>query len=152
MKLSSPAFEHGARMDSKFTCQGDNISPPLKIEDVPEEAQSLVLICDDPDAATDPNGPGDTYDHWVLYNISPKVTEVPQDSSPASATQGLNGRHDLSWIGPCPPTGEHRYFFRLYALDTKLDLEEGADKEEVESALAGHVLAHTELIGTYEKA
>ncbi|MEX0668480.1 MAG: YbhB/YbcL family Raf kinase inhibitor-like protein [Candidatus Saccharimonadales bacterium] len=151
MQLHSPVFNHGERMDSRFTCQGDNISPPLEIVDVPEKAQSLVLICDDPDAATDPNGPGDIFDHWVLFNISPKINSIAENSTPPSATQGINSKHELGWVGPCPPTGEHRYFFRLYALDSKLDLEEGADKEEVESALAGHVLVHTELVGTYEK-
>lgn len=151
MQLTSPAFGHGETIDKIFTCDGANYNPPLEIHNVPEAAESLVLICDDPDAATDPNGPGHTYDHWVVWNIPPKTTEIAENSVPPFAIQGRNSSGENTYTGPCPPTGQHRYFFRLYALDTKLDLPESADKEDVESAVAGHVLSQTELIGTYQK-
>ncbi|MEX0748842.1 MAG: YbhB/YbcL family Raf kinase inhibitor-like protein [Candidatus Saccharimonadales bacterium] len=152
MKLSSPVFNDGETIDKLYTCEGSNHNPPLQISDAPTEAQSLVLICDDPDAATDPNGPGHTFDHWVVWNIPPTTTEIAEGSVPPFAVQGLNGRGEKAYTGPCPPTGEHRYFFRLYALDSKLDLPEDADKEDVEDALSGHVLTRTELVGTYQKA
>lgn len=152
MQLTSSAFGDGKPIPAKYTCQGDNVSPPLTITDVPTGAQSLVLICDDPDAATDPNGPGGTFDHWVIYDIAPDATEIAEDSIPPEGIQGVNGKSEARYTGPCPPTGQHRYFFKLYALDTALGLAPGATTEEVESALAGHVMAQTELIGTYEQS
>lgn len=152
MKLTSSAFSDSEAIDKAYTCQGANHNPPLSISEVPEGAQTLALIVDDPDAATDPNGPGHTYDHWVVWNISPKTTEIAENSTPSLAVEGLNGSGKPGYIGPCPPTGMHRYFFRLYALDTKLELPEDADKEDVEDAIGGHVLARTELIGTYQKS
>lgn len=152
MKLTSQAFEHNQPMPRHYTCQGDNVSPPLEISDVPEEAVSLALICDDPDAATDPDGPGHTYDHWVLWNIPPKMAAIAENASLQSAAIGQNSSGDNKYTGPCPPNGTHRYFFRLYALSTELELPDSADAEELEDALAGHVLARAELIGTYQKS
>ena len=126
----------------KYTCQGEDINPLLKIEGIPQETVSLVLINDDPDA------PGGTWDHWIVINIAPTQT-IAENSVPG--TQGKNswGRNDYG--GPCPPSGTHRYFFKLYALDTQLNLSEGASKKEVENAIKGHILEQTELIGLYEK-
>lgn len=151
MQLTSSAFEHNGAIPTKYTCQGDDINPPLHIHEVPDDAQSLVLICEDPDAATDPHGPGVIFDHWVLWNIPPRLGDIPENTTPQSATTGRNSGGQTAYMGPCPPTGNHRYFFRLYALDQELDMPEGSSKEDIERALAGHVLAHTELIGTYQK-
>lgn len=151
MRLASPVFEHEKNIPERYTCMGEDISPPLDINDIPSEAKSLVLICDDPDAATDPNGPGHDFDHWVLWNIHPRISSIHENSTPANAMVGENSAGKQGYMGPCPPTGEHRYFFKLYALDTELDLPEESDKEDVEDALAGHVIAQTELIGTYQK-
>ncbi len=151
MKLTSNAFADGETIDRIYTCQGANHNPPLSISEVPEKAQTLALIMDDPDAATDPNGPGHTYDHWVMWNIPPKTGDIAENSTPPFAIEGVNDSGEPGYIGPCPPTGTHRYFFRLYALDIKLDLPENADKEDLEDAVGGHVLAQTELVGTYQK-
>ena len=152
MKLTSQAFKHSQPIPRRYTCQGENISPPLEISDVPDEAVSLALICDDPDAATDPDGPGHTYDHWVLWNIPPKITAITEGGSLQSAITGQNSSGKNKYTGPCPPNGTHRYFFRLYALSSELQLPESADAEELEDALAGHVLSRAELIGTYQKS
>lgn len=142
MKLTSPAFANKTMIPKKYTCQGEDINPLLKIEGIPQETVSLVLINDDPDA------PGGTWDHWIVINIAPTQT-IAENSVPG--TQGKNswGRNDYG--GPCPPSGTHRYFFKLYALDTQLNLSEGASKKEVENAIKGHILEQTELIGLYEK-
>ncbi len=144
MKLKSSQFEQGESIPTKYTCDGEDISPPFSIENVPEGAESLTLIVDDPDA------PGQTWDHWVVWNISPDTESIPEDSVPG--TQGVNdfGKHDYG--GPCPPDGEHRYFFKLYALDTKLDLNENSKKSEVEDAMEGHVLEEDELMGVYARS
>lgn len=152
MKITSKAFANGGAIGQIYTCQGESHSPPLSISKVPEGAQTLALIMDDPDAATDPNGPGHTYDHWVVWNIPPRTTEIAENSCPPFAIEGLNGSGEPGYIGPCPPTGTHRYFFRLYALDTKLDLPGNADKEDVEDIIGGHVLARTEIVATYKKS
>ena len=142
MKLTSPAFANKTMIPKKYTCQGEDINPLLKIEGIPQETVSLVLINDDPDA------PGGTWDHWIVINIAPTQT-IAENSVPG--TQGKNswGRNDYG--GPCPPSGTHRYFFKLYALDTQLNLSEGASKKEVEDAIKGHILEQTELIGLYKK-
>lgn len=151
MQLTSSAFEHGQSIAPKYTCEGENLSPPLKIQNVPLGAKSLVLICDDPDAATDPHGPGHTFDHWLVWNIPPVAMTVAEGSVPRDAAEGKNSLGRKGYTGPCPPTGEHRYFSRLYAIDTELTLNEDNDKEALEAALAGHVLVQTELVGTYQK-
>lgn len=143
MEIASPAFVHNQSIPARFTCQGDDINPPLRIEDVPDQAESLVLIVDDPDA------PGRTWDHWIVYNIPADTRQIGEDSVPGE--QGTNswGRQDYG--GPCPPSGEHRYFFKLSALDTRLDCPPGVSKQELIEAMEGHLLGSCELIGLYKK-
>jgi len=145
LTLSSTAFEHEGTIPSKYTCDGEDINPPLKIEGVPEGTQSLTLIVDDPDA------PAGTWVHWILFGMSPEVTEIPENTVPESASEGVNSWDKHEYGGPCPPSGTHRYFFKLYALDTKLALAAGATKAELEQAMEGHILAETVLMGTYER-
>lgn len=153
MTLTSPAFEQGGQIPSQYTCEGDDISPPLTWDGVPEGTKSLVLIVDDPDAP-DPKAPKLVWVHWVVYNIPPHTKSLPEDTSSAGLspdiTIGMNDYKKTSYGGPCPPIGQHRYFHKLYALDTTLDLG-NATKPEVEQAMKGHVLASAELIGTYKK-
>ena len=143
MKLASPTFAHNAMIPKKYTCQGSDISPPLTISDIPSGTVSLALINEDPDA------PMATWDHWLIWNLKP-APEIKEDSAPG--TQGKNswGRNDYG--GPCPPSGTHRYFFKLYALDSELDLPVGATKAELETAMKGHILEQAELIGLSQKS
>lgn len=157
IRLESPAFEAGGTIPRKYTCDGEDLSPPLAWSGVPEAARSLVLICDDPDA------PRGTWTHWVLYDLPAEVTGLPEGLPiegtvpiPAGgaeqvARQGRNDFRKLGYGGPCPPSGSHRYFFRLYALDTTTGPEPGATRQEVLKALAGHVLAQGELMGRYAR-
>jgi len=153
MTLTSPAFEQGGQIPSKYTCEGDDVSPPLMWDGAPEGTKSFVLIVDDPDAP-DPRAPQRLWVHWIVYNIRPETTSLPENASavrlPPDTRLGVNDFKGMGYGGPCPPIGRHRYFHKLYALDTKLDLRK-ATKPEVELAMKGHVLAGTELIGTYEK-
>ena len=143
MKLTSPAFEHNQMIPKKFTCQGNDVNPELNIAGIPAEAKSLVLIVDDPDA------PIGTWVHWVVFNIPSATTKIKENSIPGM--QGYNDFGRNNYGGPCPPSGTHRYFFKLYALDTELDLKEGIKKQELEKAMEGHILVKTELIGLYKK-
>jgi Raf kinase inhibitor-like YbhB/YbcL family protein len=140
--VKSPAFENNQLIPVKYTCDGDNVNPPLTVEGVPDEAQSLALIVDDPDA------PMGTWDHWVVYDIAP-TTKIEENSVPG--TQGKNSARKQSYSGPCPPWGTHRYFFKVYALDAELELKPGASKKDVEKAIEGHVLSRGELIGLYHR-
>lgn len=153
MELTSSAFEHQAAIPTEYTCEGDDISPPLAWSGVPEGARSLALILDDPDAP-DPRAPKMTFVHWVAFNIPPNVGGLEADASPGSmpapAREGVNDWSKVGYGGPCPPIGEHRYFHKLYALDTRLDLD-NPDKDALLQAMEGHVLAEAELVGTYEK-
>lgn len=142
MKLSSPDFEHEGYIPEKFTCDGEDISPSLIIEDIPEGTKRLALIVEDPDA------PAGTWVHWIVFNIH--VTDVIEEGE-VPGTLGLNDFRKLEYGGPCPPSGTHRYFFKLYALDTKLDLEEGCRKKDLLKAMEGHILAEAELVGLYER-
>ncbi len=153
LTLSSPAFSHDGSIPEPHTCDGANTPPPLRIIDVPTEARSLALICDDPDAP-DPKAPTHTHVHWVLYDIPPTTTglEPGQDAPPAGAREGLNGWNRRGCGGPCPPVGRHRYFFKLYALDTTFGDLQAPTKDGLEQAMRGHVLAHAELVGTYARA
>lgn len=151
MRLLSDAFSANGTIPSRYTCDGDNLSPPLKWDDVPTETQSLALIVDDPDA------PGGTFVHWVVYDISPNTREMAE-ATPAgqatlsgSAVQGKNDFGALGYGGPCPPNGTHRYFFKLYALDCTLGLPAESTKADVEAAIKGHILAQSELVGHYER-
>ena len=144
MKLTSPAFEEGASIPARFTCQGEDISPELSISDVPDNAKSLALIMDDPDA------PMGTWDHWILFNIDSNTELISEDSEPTS-TKGVNSWGKTGYGGPCPPSGTHRYFFKLYALDVEIDLTDGASKQDLLNAMEGHVLEEAALMGTYQK-
>src|SRR5262245_23802739 len=146
MKLTSTAFENGKPIPRKFTGDGDDVSPPLKWADPPGGTKSFALICDDPDA------PRGTWVHWVLFNLPPEFRELPEGASPAGAIDGVNDFGNLGYGGPAPPKGKpHRYFFRLFALDTTIEFRAGATKEQVLAACKGHILAEGELMGTYQR-
>jgi Raf kinase inhibitor-like YbhB/YbcL family protein len=151
MRISSAAFDNRQRIPVEYTCDGHNISPPITIEDVPDDTKSLALIVDDPDA------PGGTFVHWIMYNIPPDSTELKEDipenvlKLEQGGIQGRNSFGAIGYDGPCPPDGEHRYFFGLYALDTELDIRPGAIKEEITTKMTGHVLDKAELVGLYKR-
>ncbi len=152
--LSSDAFGSGQEIPSRYTCQGKDCSPPLKWTGAPAGTQSFALIVDDPDAP-DPAAPKMTWVHWVLYNLPAGCHGLAEDAAacalPGGSAEGKNDWKRAGYGGPCPPIGRHRYFFKLYALDTQLpDLREPS-KTQLEQAMSGHVLAHTQLIGTYQK-
>ena len=152
LSLASPAFVEGEEIPERYTCQGQNTSPPLSWSDTPPGTQSLALVVEDPDAP-DPSAPKRVFTHWLLYNIPADIHELPEGAKqlPAGTAAGTNDFEKKVWGGPCPPRGRHRYFFRLYALDERLpDLKE-AHKGELLEALRGHVLAEAVLMGTYEK-
>ena len=137
LKLSSPVFEHNGTIPSKYTCDGVNVNPPVLIEHVPTGTKSLSLIVDDPDA------PAGTWVHWVLWNIDPAIGEVKEDSVPKGVQQGMNDFRQHAYSGPCPPSGTHRYFFRLYALDTT--------KADLEKSMRGHIIEQAHIIGLYRR-
>ncbi|MBS0624080.1 MAG: YbhB/YbcL family Raf kinase inhibitor-like protein [Verrucomicrobia bacterium] len=149
MKLTSTAFEAGTSIPKKYTCQGEDISPPLEISQVPTQAKSLALIMDDPDVPQQVRMDR-MWIHWVLFNLDPHIKQLPEDISGVGVLgQNTSGHH--AYMGPCPPDREHRYFFKLYALDTLLKLSPGATKQELEKAMEGHVLAQATLMGRYEQ-
>lgn len=150
MKLTSSAFTNGGKIPSVYTCDGKNINPPLSLSDVPAQAKSLVLIMDDPDVPVSVRKDR-MWVHWVVYDMPTTVKTIPENSTPPG-TPGKNTGGKLGYDGPCPPDREHRYFFKLYALDTLLKLPSGATKEQVEKAMAGHILASTELMGRYVRS
>ena len=151
LTLSSPAFEHRGEIPKVHTCDGANTPPPLAWRQAPPGTKSLALIVDDPDAP-DPAAPTHTYVHWVMYDIPPATTGLGEDGAlPAGAHAGLNDGKQTSYRGPCPPIGRHRYFFKLYALDTTLGDLSTPKKDALERAMRGHVLEQAELIGTYER-
>ena len=143
MRLTSPEFENNSLIPVKFTCEGEDINPTLDISDIPAGTQELALIVDDPDA------PMGTWVHWVVYNI-PVVSQIKENSSPGRAGVNNLGRQD--YHGPCPPSGTHRYFFKIYSLDKKLELPEGVSKVKLEKAMHGHILDKAELIGLYKRS
>lgn len=145
MILLSPAFEDSGIIPNKYTCDGDNINPPLRFVSVPEKAQSLALIVEDIDA------PSGTWAHWIVINIDPKATVIHEGVLPAGAREGTNSFGNFGYDGPCPPTGTHSYFFRLYALDKKLEIISINSKEEAEQMMAGHIIAQAELMGQYSR-
>lgn len=144
MRITSPAFEQNGPIPAKYTCQGENVSPPLSIEGVPGTAASLALIVDDPDA------PLGTFTHWTVWNVAPRG-EFKEGGVPGGATQGRNGTGAQGYFGPCPPAGAHRYFFKLYALDAVLDLPASADAKALEAAMEGRVVGKAALVGIYRK-
>ncbi len=145
MTLSSSAFKYNETIPSKYTCDGADVSPPLSITDVPAEAKSLVLIVDDPDA------PAGRWIHWTAWNIPPETSEIDEDDLPEGAVEGNTGFGASGYGGPCPPDREHRYFFKIYALDNVLNLPEDASIDMLENALEHHILAEGELMGRYER-
>ena len=154
LTLTSPAFAAGQAIPKKYTCEGDDRSPPLAWSGAPAGTRSFALIVDDPDAP-DPAAPRMTWVHWVLYNLPATTTALTEDSSsgalPTSAVEGRNDFGRVRFGGPCPPVGRHRYFHKLYALDVVLPAGKQFDKAALEAAMKGHVLAHAELMGTYQK-
>jgi len=150
IKVESPAFNYGEFIPSIYTCDGVNISPPLKWSGVPDGTKSIALICDDPDA------PIGDWVHWVMYNIPPEVKElkenIPSDKILKDGSiHGLNDWKKYGYGGPCPPSGVHRYYFKIFALDVKLDLAPGATKKQLLDAMRGHILAQGELMGKYQR-
>ena len=143
ISITSSSFQAGGDIPAKFACGGTNVSPALQIGGVPNEAKSLVLIVDDPDA------PRGLFTHWIIWNIDPKTTRVAENSAPTGGVQGTNDFGKRNYGGPCPPSGTHRYFFKIFALDTKLELKPNARRAELDAAMRGHVLAQGELMGRY---
>lgn len=144
IKITSSAFHEGGNIPSQFTCDGSDTSPPLQIAGVPTGAKSLVLIVDDPDA------PGGLFTHWLIWNISPQTSSIPE----GSATKGIQGANDFGksgYRGPCPPPGTHRYSFKIFALDRELDLRAGAKRSQLDAAMKGHVIAEGGLVGRYAR-
>ncbi len=146
MDLSSPVFEHGEEIPRKYGYTEENKNPPLEIKGVPDETKSLVLIMDDPDAV---EPAGKVWDHWVLWNIEPNTTEIPEDETPPGAVEGKNDYGERGYGGPNPPDKEHTYKFKLYAIDKTLELPPSSTKEDVRKAIKGHVVDKTLLEGTY---
>jgi len=145
LRIESPEFGSNEMIPSKFTCEGQNTNPELKISGVGSNAKSLVLIMDDPDA------PMGTWVHWTLWNIDPETAEIPQNSVPEGAVEGITSFKKPGYGGPCPPSGTHRYFFKLYAIDTLLGLGAKATASDIEKAMEGHILDSAELVGLYKK-
>jgi Raf kinase inhibitor-like YbhB/YbcL family protein len=152
LHIYSSAFADGENIPAKYTCDGSDINPPLAWNGVKEGVRSLVLIVDDPDAP-DPHAPKMTWVHWVLYNISPNVIGLQENvkSLLSGTMEGLNDWKRVGYGGPCPPIGHHRYFFKLYALDTQLNFSHLPTKAEVEEAMQGHIIQAAELVGLYQK-
>lgn len=143
LKITSPAFLNMASIPSKYTCEGENVNPALDINGVPSNAKSIALIVDDPDA------PGKTWVHWVMWNI-PVGSSIKEKTAPG--VQGITDFRKIQYGGPCPPSGTHRYFFKVYALDTMLSLKEGSTKQQLEEAMSGHILSSGEVVGLYKRA
>jgi Raf kinase inhibitor-like YbhB/YbcL family protein len=142
LMVKSPVFENNKPIPKKYSCDGEEVNPPLTVDGIPKPTKTLALIVDDPDA------PRGTFDHWVMWNIAP-ARAIGENTVPG--TQGVNSAGQHAYVGMCPPSGTHRYFFKIYALDTELSLKESANKKELEKAMQGHVLAKGELIGLYRR-
>lgn len=145
MRLSSPEFRHGESIPSRFTCDGANINPELHIDDVPPGALSLALIMDDPDAVSG------VFVHWLLWNIAVDTAKITEKSVPGGVIEGMTSYNRNGYGGPCPPSGTHRYFFRLYALDSQMELDRTADRYDLDEAMDGHIVAQAELLGLYRR-
>ena len=146
MKLTSSAFNYGSQIPEKYGYKFDNVNPPLKIENIPDDAISLVLIMDDPDAFS---AVGKIWVHWTLWNISPHISEILENSIPDDCVQGITDFEEIGYGGPAPPDKKHTYIFKVYALDTILDLKEGCTRTQLETALIGHIISEANLIGTF---
>jgi len=145
MEISSLAFKVGEKIPDAYTCDGRNISPPLSIRDIPAETRSLAIIVDDPDA------PSGDWVHWTAWNISPETKEIIEGATPKGASEGATDFGKPGYGGPCPHSGMHRYFFKLYALDAELNLASNAAKKDIEGAMEGHIVAQTSLMGRYQR-
>lgn len=150
IKITSSAFQDGGLIPAKYTCDGADVSPPLQWDNVPQTAKSIALICDDPDA------PMGTFVHWVLFNLPAETRQLAEKVAadktlPSGARQGTSGFGRVGYGGPCPPSGTHRYFFKIYALDTTLDLPAGARKSDLLKVMQGHILAQGQLVGKYKR-
>ncbi len=150
INISSNSFKNNERIPAKYTCQGDETSPPLHWDNIPKNTKSIAIICDDPDA------PAGTWIHWIIFNIPPKMNELTENFPHESIMdngikQGLNSSNFVGYQGPCPPSGEHRYFFKIYALDIILDIGYNIHKEDLLSVIETHILGYGEMIGLYEK-
>lgn len=145
MTITAPAFQEGGVIPDRFSRNGQNVNPKLQIKGAPENAKSLVLIVDDPDA------PSGLFTHWLVWNISPKTTDIPEGSVPHGAAQGTNDFPGRGYDGPQPPTGSHRYYFKIFALDTNLILPPGAKREALNEAIKGHIIGEGQLMGRYSK-
>jgi len=145
VKLTSPVFENNSPLPPRYTCDGENINPPLTIKNVPRGAKSLALIFDDQDA------PRGSYVHWIVWNIDPETKDIKENSAPENAVEGTNDFKKRNYGGPCPPTRAHRYVFKLYALDIRLNLESRSTKAVLEKAMKGHILAQAQLLTSYKK-
>jgi Raf kinase inhibitor-like YbhB/YbcL family protein len=143
VSVATSAFQAGGDIPAKFTCNGANVNPELRANGVPNEAKSLVLIVDDPDA------PRGLFTHWILWNIDPKTTDIGENSVPAGGVQGTNDFGKRNYGGPCPPFGTHRYFFKIFALDMKLDLKPSARRADLDAAMKSHILGQGELMARY---
>jgi Raf kinase inhibitor-like YbhB/YbcL family protein len=141
--VRSPSFQANTLIPKKYSCDGEGVNPPLTIEGVPKESKSLVLVVDDPDAS------GGTFDHWVVWDIPPSTTKIAEHSIPG--TEGLNSAQQKRFMSPCPPSGTHRYFFKVYALDVELKLDTKTTKRDLEKAIQNHILGKGELIGLYHR-
>lgn len=145
MSITSSAFKDRERMPAVYTCDGEDINPPLEFHDVPEEAQSLALLVDDPDS------PGKTWSHWILFNIDPQVTRIGEDSVPRGAIEAVTDFGEQGYGGPCPASGTHRYSFRLFALDKIMDFTEDVTREELLDAMDGRIIDQAEITALYAR-
>ena len=143
LTIRSTAFQHNSLIPKKYTCDGQEVNPPLTIEGIPKEAKRLALLIEDPDASSG------TFDHWVVWNIPPQTTKISENSVPG--TEGRNSSSQSGYASPCPPSGTHRYFFKVYALDIELSLSVESTKKDLENAMQGHIVAKGELIGLYHR-
>jgi Raf kinase inhibitor-like YbhB/YbcL family protein len=146
MKIKSSAFENNADIPSKYSCDGQGVNPPLEFLEVPADAKSLALIVDDPDAPVTGG-----FVHWIVFNIDPETKEIAENGSPENAVEGTNSASETKFVSPCPPSGTHRYFFKIFALDEMLNLDSSAKRGDVEKAMAGHIIEQAELIGLYQR-
>lgn len=149
LTLSSPAFRDKNPIPKIYTCDGENISPPLEWSGAPSNTKTFVLIVDDPDA------PVGVWDHWILYNIPPNTNKLEQNANirqlPAETKEGVNSWGSIGYGGPCPPKGSHRYYFKLYALDSEIEFDSGMQREDIEKSMQGHIIENAELIGYFER-
>lgn len=149
MNITSPAFKHNESIPSRYTCDGKSINPPLEFSDIPKETKSLTLIMEDPDVPKNLK-PDEMFDHWIIFNMPMNINSISENSTPAG-TVGKNSSGTNTYIGACPPDREHRYFFKLFALDTTLDLDSHAEKADVKKSMQGHILETAQLIGLYNR-